>query len=373
LSSDLATATTTRQVAQAVVDHVSHTFNAQAGVLLPENDILMPCCTTANFVIGQEEVGVAVWAFQHGQHAGHNTDTLPTARARYLPLKTAKAVVGVLGVFLEPSVSPERRRLLEAFASQGALAIEAIRQAEQAREAQLLREKEKLQSALLNSISHDLRTPLVSVTGALSSLKDDSGLLDKKAQRELVETALEEANRLNWLVGNLLDMTRLESNALYLKKEPCDVQDIIGVALSQMRERLRSRETQLDIPPDLPLMSADFVLIVQVLVNLLDNAVKYTPAWEPIEVCARQHGEMVEIEVADHGKGIPPSAFEHIFEKFYRVNDLPEDASGTGLGLSIVKGIVEAHKGIIEVQNRPGGGASFRFSVPIHRTERITA
>jgi two-component system sensor histidine kinase KdpD len=280
-------------------------------------------------------------------------------------------VVGVLGVRLsdaDDDLTPDERRLLEAFASQAALALEATYLADEARQAALLRETEKLQTALLNSISHDLRTPLVSITGALSSLDENPTTLDAAAQRDLIETALGEAKRLNRLVGNLLDMTRLEAGALKLAKEPAEVQDLVGVALAQVEDRLNQREVIVDLPAALPLVEVDFVLMVQVLVNLLDNAVKYSPADTPIEEHARRDGGSVEVQVADRGMGIPQEALTRVFDKFYRVQR-PNGIGGTGLGLSICRGIVEAHGGSIRAEAHPQGGAILTVTLPIYTPE----
>ncbi len=223
---------------------------------------------------------------------------------------------------------------------------------------------DKLQNALLSSISHDLRTPLVSIKGALSSLTDTEILLDEDARRSLIETAGEETDRLNRLVGNLLDMTRLESGAMRIKKEASDVQDLVGAALEDLGHRLDNRRVEIHIPDDLPLIKIDFVLIERVLVNLLDNALKYSPEDSPIEISAHSAGAFLEIDVADRGTGIPPEDLNRIFDKFYRVQR-PDNVSGTGLGLSISKGILEAHAGFISAENRPDGGTMITVSIPM--------
>jgi len=255
-------------------------------------------------------------------------------------------------------------RTLDAFANQIGLAIERASLAEQARQAELLEATDKLQSALLNSISHDLRTPLVSITGALSSLADDQLMLDEAARRSLIETAGEEADRLNRLVGNLLDMTRLESGAMHIKFDACDIQDLVGAALEDLGSRLGDRPIQIDIPPELPLVHLDFVLIERVLVNLVDNALKYSPPNTPIEIKAHLAGAFLEIDVADRGTGIPQEDLNRIFDKFYRVQR-PDNVSGTGLGLSISKGILQAHGGFIAAENRPSGGTMITISIPL--------
>ncbi len=371
LSRDLAAAMGLEDIIRAVITHVGQIFNRQVAILLPEGETLVPYAMDSGFGFNEDERAVATWTFQHGQPAGRGTDTLPGADARYLPFKTAHGVVGVLGVKAViggDQLTPEQRRLMEAFASQTALAIERAQLAQQAQQAQLLQEAEKLQTALLNSISHDLRTPLASITGVLSSLRDDGAFLDEATRVDMVEMAWEEARRMNRLVGNLLDMTRLEAGALKVKREPADLQDLIGVALAQLADRLRDRPVQVDIPPELPWVPLDFVLIVQVLVNLLDNALKYSPAGTPIEVRVRLKDSQVEMDVIDRGRGIPPSDLDRVFDKFYRVQS-PEGVSGTGLGLSIAKGIVEAHGGHIWAENRAEGGLVVTLALPLGESE----
>jgi two-component system sensor histidine kinase KdpD len=371
LSRDLAAAVGIPEILRTIIRHVEQTFNSDGVVLLPADEPpsrLIVSDSGGDLKLDEHEMAVADWVYRHGEPAGQQTDTLPAARLRYLPLKTARSVVGVLGVggpsFSEHPMTPEERRTLEVIASQGSLAIERAQLSEAARQAEVLQATERLQTALLSSISHDLRTPLVSVTGALSGLREDDGQLDETNRKSLIENAHAEAVRLNRLVGNLLDMTRLEAGALRLSREPCDVQDVIGAALSQMEETLRDRRVVLDVPEDLPLVPMDFVTIVQVLVNLLDNADKYSSADTPIEVRARASGAFLEIEVSDRGLGIPKEDLTRVFDKFYRVQR-PESIGGTGLGLSICKGIVEAHGGFIAAENRPGGGTTITVALPL--------
>jgi two-component system sensor histidine kinase KdpD len=375
LSRDLAVAADLEAIVSAVLAHVSQTFSRDVTVLLPESShaALKPHASSPGFEVDENELAVATWAFEHGQGAGRGTDTLPAARARYLPLKTARGVVGVLGVKpSDPSrhLSPEQRQLLDAFASQAALAIERTQLAEEAQQSEMLRATEKLQTALLNSISHDLRTPLVSITGALSSLQEDDPELDVATRGALVENAREEAERLNRLVGNLLDMTRIEAGALKVAREPCDVQDLVGAALEPLGDRLEGRPLTVDVPPGLPLVPMDFVLMVQVLLNLLDNAIKYSPRNAPIDVRSRVDGSDARIEVADRGVGIPADDLKRVFDKFYRVQQ-PGLVSGTGLGLSICKGIVEAHGGRIWADNRDGGGTVMTVVLPMNPPDEV--
>ena len=283
---------------------------------------------------------------------------------RRLPLHGNMQLQGEIRLWrANRGIKPAEDRLLGAFAQQFLLAFERSMLSDQARQAELLQATEKLQASLLNSISHDLRTPLVSITGALSSLRERSLSLDKEAGESLIETAYEQSERLNRLVGNLLNMTRLEAGAMHLKKEPCDVQDAIGAALEQLGERISRRQIKVDLPPDLELIPLDFPLFEQVLVNILDNAAKYSSPDALIEIIVQQVPGNVRIEICDRGVGIPAEDLERIFDKFYRVQRL-DNVSGTGLGLAICRGIVEAHGGNVRADNRPGGGTIITVILP---------
>jgi two-component system sensor histidine kinase KdpD len=262
-------------------------------------------------------------------------------------------------------LTPEQRLTLAAFANQAALAIESAILAEQARQAELLQTTEKLQTALLNSISHDLRTPLVSITGALSALDDDESSLDNVSRKALIENARGEADRLNRLVGNLLSMTRIESGAIKLHLEPGDIQDLVGTALEQLGARIENHNVKVNVPMDFPLVPMDFTLMVQVIVNLLENAVKYSPENSLIEISSTLDGEKIRVQIADRGVGIPIEDLTRIFDKFYRVQR-PENVSGTGLGLSISKGIIEVHHGNIYASTREGGGTIITIELPLN-------
>jgi two-component system sensor histidine kinase KdpD len=369
-SRELAAAAGVDEIVHVIVTHLGDNFSREVVVLLPEGTppALRPYGTTA--VLDESEMAVATWTYEHGQPAGRGSDTLPSARLRCLPLKTADGVLGVIGVkppLVSGSLARSQWHLMEAFTSQAAIAIERVLLAERARQTQLSQATEKLQTTLLNSISHDLRTPLVSITGALTSLRDDNALLDADARQELIYTACDEAERLNWLMGNLLDMTRLESGALKLRRQAADVQDLVGVALAQLSSR-SYRQINLDIPADLPPITVDFSLMTQVFVNLIDNALKYSPPEKPILINARHEDGEIIIQVIDEGIGIPEPDLEKVFEKFYRVQR-SDGMTGTGLGLSISKGIVEAHGGRIWAQNRAEGGTIFRIALPLTSVE----
>jgi two-component system sensor histidine kinase KdpD len=371
LSRDLAAAEDLDGIVRSLGTHISPDFGGDVVIYLPQGETLRAYPAPGNAAtaadVAQAGMSVALWAHQHGEAAGQGTDTLPAASARYLPMKTSQHKVGVLSLKPVESVSrvlPEQRRLLEAFASQAAQAIERVLLAEKTRQMELLQAAEKLQNALLNSISHDLRSPLVTITGALTSLEEQGDSLDPSTRASLVVGAREEADRLNRLVGNLLDMTRLETGVLKIKREPWDVQDLVGAALGGLENRLTGYTVLVDIPPVMPLVELDFVLIVHVLTQLIDNALKYSSEGSTIEIKAQVGGNELQIQVLDQGIGIPEGELERIFDKFYRVQR-PDRVAGTGLGLAISKGIIEAHGGRIWATNQEGGGATITFRVPV--------
>lgn len=367
LSRDLAAAADIPAIMAAVIANVEEALSAQAIILLAEGERLEVMAASDGLELDSKEQAVADWVFRNRQQAGQGAETLISARLLYLPLQTPGIVLGVLGVRMrhEPDYSsPENRRLLDAFSTQAAMAIERVRFAHQAEQAQILQARENLERALLNSISHDLRSPLVSITGVLSSLKDEGELLDGKARSALLDTACGEAERLNRFVANLLDMTRIEAGAIRLNREECDIQDLVGCAMAAVRQRAGSRAVRISLPDDLPAVALDMVLMIQVLVNLLDNAFKYAPTESDVEVSANREVRQVALTVADRGPGVPEHDLQRVFDKFYRI-PVPEGVGGTGLGLSICKGIVEAHGGTIRAENRDGGGLAVTIRLPL--------
>jgi two-component system sensor histidine kinase KdpD len=373
LSRDLAASANIDAVLKAVLRNVEEALNAQVVILLPEGERLDIMATSDGLVLDIKEQAVADWAFRNSHPAGRATDTLVSADLIYLPLQTPASVLGVMGVKLESQQdyhSQETRRLLDAFATQAAMAMERIRFSRQAEQAQILQARENLERALLNSISHDLRTPLVSVTGVLYSLKEEGAHLSDGARRELLDSACSEAERLNRFVGNLLDMTRIEAGAIRLNAELCDVQDLVGCAMAATEQRIGNRSVEINVSNDLPLVSMDLVLMTQVLVNLLDNAHKYAPMESTIEISATTDNGKLSLEISDRGPGIPDHDLKRVFDKFYRI-PIPEGAGGTGLGLSICKGIVEAHGGSISAENRSGGGLRIMILLPLVKSGEI--
>ena len=258
--------------------------------------------------------------------------------------------------------TPEELHQLETFANQTALAIERTLLADEAQHAQVRMETERLRNSLLSSVSHDLRTPLAAITGAATTILESGAHLDTQTQRELLESVRDEAERLNRLVQNLLEMTKLESGALQLRKDWHPMEEVIGAALSRLGKRLAGRRVTTRVPPNLPLVAIDDVLIEQVLVNLLDNALKYTPPGSPIDIIATATDRSVTVEIADRGPGLPPGEEDKVFEKFYRGQSAGD--RGAGLGLAICLGVVRAHGGRMWAQNLPGGGVAFLFTLP---------
>jgi two-component system sensor histidine kinase KdpD len=349
--------------------HLQDVFDARAQLLFPDGSgrLQVPVGVPPAYPIDEKEQSVAHWAFARGRIAGVGTDTLPAAQAFYQPLVASGGIIGVLG--LRPT-DPKRfedpivLQLAETFAGQAALALERALLAERTQREQLEIEAERLRTALLSSLSHDLRTPLGAITGAASSLLEEHSALSEPTRRDLLTTILEEARRMNRLIGNLLDMIRVESGALEVQKEWQPLEEIVGVALIRLQDRLHGHPVSVTLPPDLPLVPLDGVLMEQVFVNLLENAVKYTPDGTPLEISALSAGDVVQVTIADRGPGLPAGEEGRIFEKFYRSPGVPTPG-GIGLGLTICRGIITAHGGRIWAENRTGGGAVFRFTLPL--------
>jgi two-component system, OmpR family, sensor histidine kinase KdpD len=347
--------------------HISEVFPGKVVILMPDEkeNLIVPITAEETFALDQNELGVAQWTFDHRQRAGVGTDTVPGAKALYLPLVTSSRTVGVLGILPVSSMGmfdPEQMHVLESFTNQTAIAIERTLLAEDAQRALLKAETETLRNTLLSSVSHDLRTPLAAITGASSTLLQSDISLDKHSRIELIKTIYEEAERLNEIIRNVLDMTRLESGAIVVKKEWQSLEEIIGVVMNRFSEKLKEHPISINLSVDLPLVPFDALLIEQVLMNLLDNAIKYTPKETPLDLSAMLKGDGLLVELADRGPGIPHGEEKRIFEKFVHG---PTAKRGIGLGLTICHAIITAHGGDIWAENRAGGGAVFRFTLPI--------
>jgi two-component system sensor histidine kinase KdpD len=289
----------------------------------------------------------------------------------FLPLNALKRCIGVLG--LRPSdprqlAIPEQLGLVEALVNQAAVAMERVQLAEAAQQADLEVESEKLRNVLLSAISHDFRTPLATIIGSASTLRDSEATLDEPRRRALLDTLLHEAERMNRLVGNLLDLTRFSEGRIELRRDWIAIDELVGAVLARLRDVLAQHPVTLHLPEDLPLVPGDEVMIEQVLSNLIENAARHTPHGTRVEISASVASDALEVAVRDYGPGFPPGEEARVFEKFHQAR--PESAqSGFGLGLAICKAIVEAHGGTIEARNAPGGGAEFRFALPLPATE----
>lgn len=314
-----------------------------------------------------QDIEIACRAMADGRPAGRGTNHMPAAASRFLPLSTADGILGAFGVKAgsgQKWISRRNWPVVEAFTQQTALALLRDRLDRRAREAEMLSDSANFQKTLLNSVAHNVRTPLATIIGALSTLHEESRHVTEELRAEMIATARDEAQRLNRLLGNLLDLSRLESQALRVRSDLCDVQDVIGAALEQLGAGARNRQIEVDLPVDLPFVRMDFVLIVQVLVNLLDNAIKYSPQDAPITVRAAIRGSHLEIDVMDRGSGIAEKDLVSIFEKFNRAGRTGE-TGGIGLGLSICKGLVEAHSGRIWAESRDPCGTTVAFRIPL--------
>ncbi len=365
LSHRLAGESSIFDAARLAAETAGELFRAGVTVFLPDRGEISFRRRTSDYLpVPRAEESVAQWVFENGRRAGRTTNTNPSATAIYLPLQGAKAVVGVMAVVPHSGerFSPEQSSFLDAFANQTALALERTQAQNTAEANRLSRQTEEMRSSLLSTVSHDLRTPLASITGAASTLRSQEDKLSVETRHELLDSISEEAERLGRLVRNLLDMTSLQSG-FELRRELCPLEEIVGAALQRIEPQLKDRVVTTSLPDDLPPVSVDDVLFGQVIANVLENSLKYTPAGTSIEIVAEAAGDTVTLEIRDRGPGLPEGDEHRIFEKFYRGKS--EKVRGAGLGLAICRAIVEAHRGTIEAFNRTGGGAVFRIRLPL--------
>lgn len=367
LSRELAGAQDSHSVIQAAANHIEKVFRSQVTVFTPTpgGRVERAYATRGSSEASERDLSITQWVWTNQREAGLGTGTLPGGTTLYVPLLASGGVVGVLGLVPEEPLrfdQIEQRRRVDAFAAQMALAVERAMLAEETTKARREIEAEQLRSSLLSSVSHDLRTPLAVITGSTSTLLQGGPGLSEATRQDLLKTVLEEAEHLNRLIRNLLDMTRLESGTVKVKKEWLPLEELVGAALNRVDSRLTGREVHVELPRSLPLVPCDAVLIEQALINLLENAAKYGAG--PIDVSATVRGAEVVVEVADHGPGIAAGQELRIFDKFQRAGR-EGNPEGVGLGLTICRAIVSAHGGRIWVQNRAGGGASFQFALPI--------
>jgi two-component system, OmpR family, sensor histidine kinase KdpD len=320
-------------------------------------------------ILDDADVAAANWAWQNDRSAGRGSDTLPGAKRLFLPMRTGRGIIGIIGIDSDkpgPLLTPDQRRLLDALIDQAALAIERVYLVEDVDRAKRTIETDRLRSALLTSISHDLKTPLAAVLAAAGTLRDLSSALSVAEKADLLATIIDESERLNRFIANLLDMTRLESGAIVPNTARHDLGEIVGSALRRAGRILARHRVELELASELPMLDVDAVLFEQVLFNLLDNAAKYSPEGTTIRVRSWRDRDSVCLQIVDEGEGIPSADLEHIFDKFYRVEKGDQVRAGTGLGLAISRGFIEAMHGTITAANRTDrSGAVFAIRLPI--------
>jgi two-component system sensor histidine kinase KdpD len=367
LSRNMAFAEDRGKLLDAATSQMAQVFGVQVVALLPSAEGRLQ--SSSQIELDDTERQAAEWAFDHGLKSGRGTSAFAEARLSYLPLRTGQGTFGVLGLLgqgVDRTLSAEQQRLLETFVGQIAIALEHAKLRERAEQTHVFEASERFRNALLSSLSHDLLTPVTSVLGSVTTLLDGDAALDAGMRRDLLENAKEDSMHLARMVGNLLDMTRLEAGALEPRRDWYSIEEVVGAALPYTEAKCR--QVQLALEPNLPLIAFDFVLIEQVLLNLFDNACKFSPLGSPIELSARLDNGNLQLCIADRGIGVPDGELEHIFEKFYRVTRNGK-VSGTGLGLSICKGIIEAHGGKIWAEGREGGGTRLTFTLPAGKPE----
>ncbi len=365
----IAAAATLDNVLQAVVHHVADMLKSQVVVLLPYGERLETVATFPSDIVLDTASGAAMdWVWRHGRPAGLNSDTLPGAPFYGLPMLAGGETVGVLAIRPneDAAFSSDQEHMLISIASQSAVTIGRTTLVADIEQAHLQTETERLRASLLSSISHDLRTPLVAILGATTSLRDYWDKFDDKSRRDLFATIEDESDRLNRFVQNLLDMTQLVSGGLKLRRQPTDIQDLVGTALTKLRKQIGTRPLHIDIADNLPPVDTDLSILERVLVNILDNACKYSPPGQAIDISARREAHYIRITITDRGPGIPEEERDRVFDMFYRVKIGSAPTSGAGLGLAICRGFIEAHDGRIQAQSGNDGiGTRIVVRLPI--------
>ena len=354
----------------ATAFQIASMLKVRVVLLLPEDGtIAVKAGYPPDDTLVDADIAAAKWAWEHNRAAGRGADTLPGAKRLYLPLRTGRMAVGVVGLDNDrqgPILTPEQQRLFDALADQAAVAIERIQLVADVDRAKLAVEADRLRSALLTSISHDLKTPLAGIMGAAGALREFGSSLPEEGREELVTTVVDESERLNRFIANLLDMTKLESGAMEPNYALHYAGDIVGSALRRAAKITAGHKTEVDMPTDLPMLKVDPVLFEQVLFNLLDNASKYAPEGSLIRIRGWSDHGSVALQIMDEGPGIPPADLERIFDTFYRVRKGDHVRAGTGLGLSICRGFIEVMGGTIVASNRTDRpGAVFTITMPV--------
>jgi two-component system sensor histidine kinase KdpD len=368
LTRQLATSRGIPLILEIAVRYISEVFDSEVLILLYEEGELKPrASSTTKKVLTSKDQGVARWVYDLGQIAGLGTDTLPFTDSLYIPLQGSQGPIGVLKVrprHSERLMIPEQLHLVEACGNQIAMTLEVDRLQEKARESQIAIETERLRKALFSSLSHELQNPLAIIVRLVNKLAKKAVLIADDDARDTLQILYGEAERLNRLINNLLQITQLEEGQIKLHKKNNSIDEVIMTTLKRMEKKLDHKTCIIQVPPALPLIPFDKVLMEQVLVNLIENAILYTPPDTPIEISASLEDDDILMSVADHGPGLMLADVEKVFEKFYR-GQTPKKESGAGLGLSVCQSILKAHGGRIWAENRWDGGAIFYFVLPL--------
>jgi len=327
-------------------------------------------------ILDEADLAAAKWAWEHNRAAGRGSDTLPGAKRLFLPMRTSRGAIGVVGLDSDkpgPILTPDQRRLLDALMDQAALAIERVYLVNDLDQAKLRAEADRLRAALLTSISHDLKTPLAVILGAAGALKGFARELDDTGKIELVQAIIDESERLNRFIANLLDMTKIEAGSIKPNTARHDLGEIVAAALERASKILSQHRIEVEIPAHLPMLELDPVLFEQALFNILDNAAKYAPPGTTVTIESWQAGEKVKLLIGDEGTGIPADEIDRIFDKFHRAKKGDQVLAGTGLGLAIARGFIEAMGGSVLASNRPDRpGAVFTITLPVPKlTEQL--
>jgi two-component system sensor histidine kinase KdpD len=378
MSRELAAARDRREVATVAVQHVHDTFDCDAMILVPgpsnaPASMEIAASSGSPDWLDEREQGVARWAFDHGEAAGVGTRALPAAAGRYQPLSASQGKIGVLAIRPREHaglLATVQLLLLDTFTNQISLALERVALIEGQNAARIEAESERLRNALLSSVSHDLRTPLATIAGAASALQQPGRALNDATRAQLTDSIVQEAERLNDLIANLMFATRLEAGGVELNREWTTVEEVVGAGLSRHRSALAARPVTVRIPADLPLIRVDNAMLPQVVHNLVDNALRYTPAGSPIEIASWATDTHVVVKVADQGPGLTVDETSKVFQRFYRGQAARTGPrSGIGLGLTICEGIIRAHGGRIWAERNAQQGVAFFFSLPIERPQ----
>lgn len=376
LTRELSEAISLEQLLQKAVRELERAFPVRIVILLrdPSGGLSYHAHPASSYDLTGPEQPLAARVFEHGQPVGRFTRDLPQADTLFVPLAAGEEMRGVMGLQFDesaPAPTAQQRQLLESFTQQIALALDRQRLREQAEKTRLLAESERLSKTLLNSMSHEIRTPLAAIQGALGNLAELQEPKLSVEQQAMLAEVQQAAERLNGLVGKVLDITRLESGTVKPNLTLCDVTDLVHVAVKETRRELARQKLEVQLAPNLPLVKMDFVLVQEALKNLLSNAALHTPPGTPVQVGARVRDGALRLTVADRGAGIPPESLPRLFDKFYRAPGA--STGGIGLGLSVVKGFVEAQGGQIRAENRAGGGALFTISLPLGQVVPVAA